>query len=217
MNMSTHIANTFGAESKFSRFLDRAELIRREHVIAGALELGKAAIDELFDGNLERARDRQMAQDHPLAELLATHAARMEFLRLTVDQIRTAITAYEVNLTLPPGAQGELHASQLRTLASVPSSSDRARLASRAVAENWTVETTEQAVADFKRAEGISGKGGRKPLPMAAKAVAAAHRSLEKLGEPTGAAELLPSVRSKLLADLTQIQQRAAAWSEALR
>jgi hypothetical protein len=217
MNMSTPIASTLRAESKFSRFLDRAELIRREHVIAGALELGKAAIDELFDGNLERARDRQMAQDHPLAELLALHADRLAFLRLTVDQIRTAMTAYEVNLSLPPTAQGGLQASQLRTLASVPSSADRARLANRAVSENWTVETTEQAVADFKRAEGISGKGGRKPLPMAAKAVAAAHRSLEKLGEPTGAPELLPSVRSKLLADLTQIQQRAAAWTEALR
>lgn len=217
MHTITPIPATAGAGDKFGRFLDRAERIRREHVIAGALELGKAAIDELFDGNLERARDRHTAQDHPLAELLARHAARMEFLRLTVDQIRTAITAYEVNLTLPPDAQGELHASQLRTLASVPSPADRARLASRAVTENWTVETTEQAVADFKRVEGIGGKGGRKPLPMAAKAVAAAHRSLEKLGEPTGAAELPSSMRSKLLADLTQIQQRVAAWSEALR
>jgi hypothetical protein len=218
MNAITPISSSQQSQdSRLQRFLDRAEQIRRDHVITGALELGKAAVDELFDGDLGRARDRQMAQDHPLAELLAHHADRLAFLRLTVDQIRTAMTAYEVNLSLPPTAQGGLQASQLRTLASVPSSADRARLANRAVSENWTVEATEQAVADFKRTQGIAGKGGRKPLPLAVKAIAAAQRNLQRLGDPVGADDLSDSARVMLLTDLQQIQQRAAAWTAALQ
>lgn len=49
--------------------------------IAVTLDLGKAVVEVLFDGDLRRAGDRHVAQDHPFSQLLAARSARMEFLR----------------------------------------------------------------------------------------------------------------------------------------
>jgi hypothetical protein len=118
--------------------------------------------------------------------------------------------AYDVNLSLPPTAKGALHASQMRTLVG------EASIANRAVAESWTVEVTEQAVADFKRAQGISGAGGRKPLPLAVKAMAAVERSLGQMDEPAAHKEFSDKARGQLVAALEKTDRRVAAWAAAL-
>ncbi|MFZ4580773.1 MAG: hypothetical protein ACOYOB_20520, partial [Myxococcota bacterium] len=72
-------------DTRCSRFLDRADQLRQQHVIAAVLELGAAAVDELYDGDIERAHDRTAAKDEPLAVLVERFGPRLDYLGLTID------------------------------------------------------------------------------------------------------------------------------------
>ncbi len=62
---------------RFQRFLDRAEQIRHDHMIAGVLALGRAAVEELYDGDVTRIHDRAATRHEPLAVLAQQFAERM--------------------------------------------------------------------------------------------------------------------------------------------
>jgi hypothetical protein len=183
------------------RFLDRAEQIRHDHVIAGVLALGEAAIQELYDGDIARSHDRAAARDEPLALLAEQYAERLTWLGLSVDRIRTAMRAWEVDRQLPPAAKGQLLPSQLRVLSVVPSPADRARLALQALDGAWTTAQTAEQVGTYRQETGLAAKGGRVPQAAAVKLAAAAQRSLARLSEP------------EVLGDPTSADKPAALWS----
>lgn len=197
---------------RFQRFLDRAEQIRHDHMIAGVLALGRAAVEELYDGEVARIHDRAAARDEPLAVLAQQFAERMAWLGLNLDRIRAAIRAWEVDRQLPPAAQGQLLPTQLRALAVVPSPADRARLALKAVDASWTAAQTADEVGAYRLRTGLVGKGGRKPQPAVLKQAAAAHRKLEQLGEPEQLAELALAQRVALRQELRAIKAAAELW-----
>ncbi len=199
-----------------TRFLDRAEDIRRRHTIAAVLELGRAAVQELYAGDLARFRDRAFAQGEPLAELMAHHGERMQFLGLTPDKLRAAIGAYDTDLQLPPQVRGCLNPSQLRTLGSIPSPVDRAMLAVQAADDRWTSEQTEQAVASYRIENGLQGKGGPKPRAPELKHAEAASRKLAAVGDPSRAQDLPLGTQIKLLHALNEMDAVVQAWRKAL-
>jgi hypothetical protein len=187
------------------RFLDRAEAIRDRHVVTAVLELGKAALDELYGGSWERTHDRAAAQDAPLAALMARFADRMGYLGLTVDRVRAALRAYDVDRQLPPATRGKLLPSQLRALAAVPGPSDRARLALQAAAERWTQAKVVEVVAAWREANMVKGKGGRPALPAAIKAARSAARSVGELGAGAVAA-LAPETKAAVVSELLTLR-----------
>lgn len=210
--MAQDIVTAEDLDARCNRFLDRAERIRNQHVIAAVTELGEAAVEELYDGDMERAHERGPAQDEPLLVLTKRFAARMGFIGLTVDQVRTAIRAYDIDRQLPPVSRGCLLPTQLRALAVIPSPSDRALLANQAVAEEWTVEQIQQQVADYRRRSGLKGKGGRPPTPVPLKLVQAAARGLDKLGEPAALAGLSDQAREAMRQEMVRVKASAEAW-----
>jgi hypothetical protein len=203
-------------EDACSRFLARAEAIRMRHVIAGTLELGKAAIDELFGGDPTRVHDRAAARQDPLAVLLARHADHLAFLGLSLDGIRTAMTAWEINATLPPQTQGRLTSTQLRVLAVIPGP-DRTVLAVQAAQEAWSLAQTRAQVGQFRQDQGLVGKGGRPPLSAEIKGVRAAQRGLAALGDPAVAVGLDAALRKQMRAELEALKRATVAWLAAVK
>ena len=136
----------------------------------------------------------------------------MDWLGLSVDQIRTALRVYSVDRQLPPASKGLLLPMQLRALAGVGDPSDCIALANQAARERWTLEQTQTQVAQWRAGAGVRSKGGRKPLPPSVKAVRAAARSVTVLqGLDVGAlqsdarASTLVELRALLAAVQTQI------------
>ncbi len=199
-------------DDRCQAFLDRAEQIRKNHTIAAVLELGEAAVREFYDGDVSRSYLRGQAVEEPLAALVERHAQRMAYVGLTIDQVRSAIRAWDVNRQLPPTSQGQLGSSQLRALAAIPSSADRAALANQAVDERWTSHETEAQVATFRQTSGLAGKGGRKPTAAEVKASSAAVRELGRLGEPKGVDGMSLATRVQLRQDLQKLVHQAQAW-----
>ena len=194
------------------RFVARVEQIRTQHLIAGVLALGQAAVDELYAGDLAATRDRTAAFDTPLRLLLDQYGERLAFLGVTVDQVRAAIRAWDINLSLPHGVQGQLTPSHLRALAVVPSVADRAELAVRALEQTWTVDKTEAEVAQFRLRHGLGGKGGRPPLPAVVKRAGALQRAAKALGKKPDFKDLDVKARAQLRKDLESARAVLDAW-----
>lgn len=194
------------------RFVDRVEQIRTQHLIAGVLALGQAAVDELYAGDLAATRDRAAAYEAPLRLLLDHYGDRLAFLGVTVDQVRAAIRAWEVNLSLPRDVQGQLTPSHLRALAVVPTVADRAELAVRALEQTWTVDKTEAEVAQFRLRHGLVGKGGRPPLPEAVKRAGALQRAAKALGKKPDYKGLDDRARAQLRQELEAARAVLDMW-----
>lgn len=199
-------------QERCEKFLDRAERIRIHHVIAGVLQLGQAAVEELYSGNMNLVHDRSASQDAPLHALMHKHAHRLKFLGITVDQVRSSMRAYETNLALPSDVQGKLSPSHLRALAPIASIPDRTELAIHALEHTWSVEQTEAHVNNFRHKHGLIGKGGRKPVLVQLKVAAAASRGLAKLGDPATADGLSDSTRAALKVELDGMKATVDAW-----
>ncbi|MFZ4580784.1 MAG: hypothetical protein ACOYOB_20575 [Myxococcota bacterium] len=152
-----------------------------------------------------------LAPSH-LAVLRERFEPRLDDLGLSIDRIRTAIRAHDVNRQLPPTAKDRLLPSQLRAFAVVPFPADRARMASQAVAESWTAAQTEEQVAAYRLEAGVKGKGGRPPLPVPLKAAYAATRNLAKLGEIGAVATLAPEAKDELREELARVKATVEAW-----
>lgn len=105
--------------------------------------------------NSRRVPTVPAARDEPLAVLAQQFAERMAWLGLTLDRIRAAMRAWEVDRQLPPAARGQLLPAQLRALAVVPSPADRARLALQAVDASWTAAQTANEVGAYRLRTGL--------------------------------------------------------------
>ena len=204
-----------GDDARCVRFLERAEQIRDAHVIAAVISLGRAALEELFDGSWERALDRSAAQTDSLSSLMSRHAVQLDYLGISLDQIRTALRAYQVDRQLPPKSMGKLLPGALRALSVVPDPEVRTQLANQAVAQHWTVEQTQAEVASWRQGAGLKGKGGRPPLPVALKALRKVARSVETLED--GDFELLDD-EGRLMArnELLELRGRVDGWLSGL-
>ena len=212
----THPPSTVAIEDACERFLIRAQAIRIHHVIAGALELGQAAVEELYGGDPDLIHDRSAARKDPMAVLVARHADQLNFLGLNVERIRTAMTAWEVNSTLPPAAQGRLTSTQLRVLSVIPSP-DRPALALQAVQDAWSIGETRAQIGQFRLEQGLVGKGGRPPLPQELKGIRAAQRELEALGDPARASGFDLDLKRQLRAELHALRRATQAWLASLK
>ena len=210
------LAPSRSADDRCQSFLDRADQIRHNHVIAAVIELGAAAVDEFYDGEVARSYVRGPAADEPLAVLVERYGQRMEYLGLTVDKVRTAIRAWDVDRQLPPPSQGRLLPSQLRALAVIPSPADRARLANLAVAQGWSNQQTAAQVAGFRQENGLVGKGGRQPKAAQVRASNAALRELSRLGAVGDVEQLPVGVRVQLRKDLRALVELAEGWLKGL-
>jgi hypothetical protein len=116
-----------------------------------------AALAPTGADRFQRFLDRAAARDEPLALLAERFAERMAWLGLTLDRIRAAMRAWEVDRQLPPAARGQLLPTQLRALAVVPSPADRARLALQAVDDGWTAAQTADEVGAYRLRAGPAG------------------------------------------------------------
>jgi len=199
-------------QERCEKFLHRAERIRIHHVIAGVLQLGQAAVEELYSGDMNLVHDRSASQDAPLHALMHKHSHRLKFLGITVEQVRASMRAYETNLALPTDVRGKLSPSHLRALAPIASIPDRTALAIHALEHTWSVEQTEAHVNSFRHKHGLIGKGGRKPVLVQLKIAAAASRGLAKLGDPATADALSASAKAELKAQLGGMKTTVDAW-----
>ena len=187
------------------------------HLIAGVLALGQAAVDELYAGDLTATRDRAAAYDAPLRLLLDQYGDRLAFLGVSVDQVRAAIRAWDINQSLPRDVQGLLTPSHLRALAVVPSVADRAELAVRALEQTWTVDKTEAEVAQFRLRHGLVGKGGRPPLPQVVKHASAVQRAVKALGKKPDYKGLDDKARGQLRKELEAARAVLDTWLAGLQ
>jgi hypothetical protein len=197
------------------RFLDRAEAIRDRHLIAAVIDLGRAALEELYGGSWERASDRSAARDEPLSALVERHGERLDWLGLSIDQIRTALRAYRVDRQLPPVSKGKLLPVSLRALAGVAEPEAMVRLANQAATERWTTQQTLDAVAAWREQAGVRSKGGRPPLPGAVKAVRKIVKASVALA-PDDVAALDEAGRAEVRVKLVALQAQVAACLAAI-
>lgn len=212
MSETLALADAPNLQERCEKFLHRAERIRIHHVIAGVLQLGQAAVEELYSGDMNSVHDRSLSQDAPLHALMSKHAHRLKFLGITVVHVRAAMRAYETNLNLPTDVQGKLSPSHLRALAPIASIPDRTELAIHALEKTWSVEQTEAHVNTFRHKHGLIGKGGRKPVLVQLKIAAAAARGLAKLGDPATADGLSDAAKATLKAELGGVKAMVDAW-----
>ncbi len=202
-------------DARCVRFLDRAEAIRDQHLVAAVLDLGRAALEELYDGSWERASDRAAARDEPLAVLVQRHGDRLDWLGLSLDQIRTALRAYRVDRQLPPASKGKLPPASLRALAGVPEPEAMVRLANQAAAERWTTLQTVAAVAAWREDAGVRSKGGRPALPAPVKVARKLGKAVDDL-VPGELAALDAAQRAEVRGRLVALQARLAECLEAV-
>lgn len=202
-------------DDRCRRFLERAESIRERHVVAAVVDLGKAALEELYEGSWERASGRGAAHEEPLAALVERHAERMEWIGLSVEQVRTALRAYRVNQQLPESSKGKLLVGSLRALAAIPDPEAMVRLANRAAEEQWSTRQTIDAVASWRERAGVRSKGGRPRLPAAVKAVRRLDKYANELAE-VDVGELDDRRRDEVRASLEALRARVAVLLEAL-
>ncbi|MBI5609169.1 MAG: hypothetical protein HY902_09835, partial [Deltaproteobacteria bacterium] len=148
--------------------------------------------------------------------LLEEHGERLAYLGVTVDQVRAAIRAWDINLSLPRDLQGQLSPSHLRVLSVVRELPDRAELAVRAVEQQWPLERIAQEVGEFRREHGLIGKGGRPPLPAVVKQAGAVGRAVKALGKKPQLKGLDDKARAALRKDLEAARAQLDAWLAAL-
>jgi hypothetical protein len=166
--------------------------LRRRHGIDLAVSVGRAVLEGVYGGDIERLRDRN--NDCPTLRSLAAHP-RIPF---NLTALHQAIGIYCLVERLPELPQTELTATHLRLV--LPYGDDvQDRLLRQALAEEWTTKQLEQAARAIKPTR---GKGGRPRLPAAVKTL----NQLDRLaGEGTAWADLdalagLPAERRAVLA-----------------
>lgn len=203
-------------DARLNRFVQRAEGIRVHHQNVGVLQVGEAALQEIFEGSLQRFHDRSAAQQMPLHRLLELHGRRLAFIGLDDKRIRAAIGAYEVNLRLPGHLAGRLSPGHLNNLAALPAPA-LAELAERALRDHWTTRETSGRVAAYRSEHGLKGHGGPKPKPAAVRQGAALQRAaadLAQLAEGGGLDRLAVGDRVALrraLAEVGEVVDRVLA------
>lgn len=124
--------------------------------------------------------------------MVERHTDRLDWLGLSVDQIRTALRAYRVDRQLPEASKGRLLPVALRALAGVAEPEAMVRIANQAAEERWTTQQTIDAVAAWRQDAGIRSNGGRPPLAAPIKVV-------RKIGKAS--AELVPDEVAALCAE----------------
>ena len=184
-NVEVLTAPTAAQRATAQAFLTRAAEIHRAHVVSGQLMLGQAALELLFDGDINRFHDRSAAQQRSLQLLADEFADDLERLGLTVEAIRRCVLAWKVDSQLPLPLRGQLSATHLVRLGAVASPSDRVGLANEALSQGWSAKDTAEAVADYRARNGQAGKGGRKPQPEPIRVMRRLERELtEVLAKP---------------------------------
>ena len=139
--------------------LERLEALVHKHLLIFRLEVGRAVIDELFDGDLDAWRDRSGHKAASLKRFAAENAERLETLGLDEVAVRRSVQAWSVVFRLGAIAE-QLEFSHAAELARVEDAQTREHLARATVDNGWSVRDLIAAVKAVKQGRWIDGDPG---------------------------------------------------------
>lgn len=170
-----------------------------------AFEVGRVVIEELYDGELSRWRQRGV-KEHTLRELAADPN-----LGISASALYRALAVYELRTRMPEHPLWErLTLCHIRAVLGLPES-EQLRLLERADGEQLSTQALEDAAAAV-RAQHKSSRGGRPRKPRFARSIEYAERALADEDAVFGDLEALrsmsPEERELLERRLSFVRQR---------
>ncbi len=155
-----------------------------------ALTIGRVVVEELYDGDLTRWRQRG-AKEHTLRELAADPS-----LGISASALYRAIAIYELRARLPEHPLWErLSVCHVRAVLGLPEGEQR-RLLELADRQQLSTQALEQAAGEV-RANHKSSRGGRPRKPRFARSIEYAERALSDEDAVFGDLDALRSMSSE--------------------
>jgi hypothetical protein len=178
-----------------------------------ALAIGRIVIEEVFDGDLTRWRQRG-PKDPSLRQLAADPR-----LTISASALYRSLGIYELKVRLADHPMWErLTACHLRAVLGLPES-EQSRLLDQATREAWTSQALEHAAA-ASRDNHKTSKGGRPRKPPLIRAIESAERALvdedTEVASPDALVELSSEQRGDLLRRLHLLRERCSTLASAL-
>ncbi|MFZ4580159.1 MAG: hypothetical protein ACOYOB_17370, partial [Myxococcota bacterium] len=164
--------------------LSHLRQLNRTAYLAYALEVGRYMIDTWFDGDIRIYRDRRSPEHLPFEALLRDCRDDLVDLNLSPSTLRNYMLANAVWRELPESVRTRLDLTHLHSLAGVPDSITRVRLAHDAAELGWPTRELDRAIENALRPPERVVPRGRPKLPPPVKAwhhVSAAARKAEEL------------------------------------
>jgi len=155
-----------------------------------ALAVGAIVVEELYQGNIDRWRDRG-PKEHTLRELANDPA-----LGISASALYRAIAIYELRLRMHDHPMWEtLSACHIRAVLGLPLP-EQHRLLDLATQNSWSTQVIEAAAGDA-RSKTRSARGGRPRKPRFARSIEYAERALANDDAVFGDLEALHSMTSE--------------------
>ena len=178
-----------------------------------ALAIGRIVIEEVFDGDLTRWRQRG-PKDPSLRQLAADPR-----LTISASALYRSIGIYELKVRFADHPMwGRLTACHLRAVLGLPES-EQSRLLDQATSEAWTSQALEYAAAACRDNHKTS-KGGRPRKLLLIRAIESAERALvdedAEVASPDALVELSSEQRGDLLRRLDLLRERCSTLASAL-
>lgn len=211
----THHASSFtGSDSRIERTTVKIRDIVGGTHLQMALAIGRIVIEEIFDGDLTRWRQRG-PKDPSLRQLAADPR-----LTISASALYRSIGIYELKSRFADHPMWlKLTACHLRAVLGLPEA-EQGRLLDLATAEAWTSQALEQA-ASVSRDNHKTSRGGRPRKLMLVRAIESAERALVENDEAEVASgdaldELSADQRRDLLRRVRLLRERCSTLAAAL-
>jgi hypothetical protein len=165
----------------FEQLIARLHTLSHNHLLYFRIEVGRAVIEELYDGDVDALRDSSPNKPRSLRDFARVHAERLADLGLNEVLLRKSIDAHLVVAHLPEEVVRKLVFSHVVHLARVDDAATRLLLARAAVENGWSGAELQDAMARVSAGLWIDADPGTPGLQPSVPGVAPAPEPEKKL------------------------------------
>ena len=202
---------------RFDRTIEHLRNLSRGALLQYALGVGKYLIDDYFDGDVGAYFDTSRTKESSFNALLRDREAELKEMQLSPRTLRNYICAWDVWQQLPAPVQGQLDLTDLYKLATVSDTTERTKLATEAVDNNWSLHQVGTAVEQWKADKNVGKeKRGPKVHPEYILHFRAMGRQAEQVLSAIGATAPTGAVLDEARAELAKLEAHVAAFKAAL-
>lgn len=142
----THTHATI-VQSQYQDVLDALQTLTERHARTYKLEVGALILRRFFAGSAAVFSSKDPTKQASFADFLRTHAEDVAALDHSEHTLRRCVRVHVCHEALPPGIRDRLKWSAMLAICAIADPNLRARVASAAVTEQWSVGKVREVVA----------------------------------------------------------------------
>lgn len=225
--------NSLARTLSFEDILDALERLGREHLLFYRVQVGELFLQQFWRGDAAHFSRSGPNKGSRFELFFAKHAEILRRYGLSPRQARDSVRAAIVVRTLPPAVAKQLFLSQVLALTRLRDPTQRAQVATAAVANDWSVQELQQAVSAVHAGLPLDSDAEqpgvqitqvppRQPVPVPGRMVNRAERFATDVDDwalrwqQVDASRLKPVHRQRLVKALSALEDKVAALRRGL-